>query len=191
MHILGISCFYHDAAAALLRDGILIAAAEEERFTRKKHDSDFPEKAIEFCLRRGGITAADLDYIVFYEKPFVKFERIIFTSMQTFPKSAGLFREAMKNWLLDKLWIKGLIKQKTERRRRQDIVLGTPPVACRERFFLLPLRRGRYPHGGWRRRMGHRFHGYRKKQRAAHHPGGSLPSFFGSSLQRLHRFSRL
>jgi len=112
MHILGISCFYHDAAAALLRDGILIAAAEEERFTRKKHDSDFPEKAIEFCLRRGGITAADLDYIVFYEKPFVKFERIIFTSMQTFPKSAGLFREAMKNWLLDKLWIKGLIKQK-------------------------------------------------------------------------------
>src|SRR5215831_2004831 len=112
MHILGISCFYHDAAAALLRDGILVAAAEEERFTRKKHDSDFPEKAIEFCLRRAGITAADLDYIVFYEKPFVKFERIIFTSMQTFPKSAGLFREAMKNWLLDKLWIKGLIKQK-------------------------------------------------------------------------------
>src|SRR5215472_18060759 len=80
---------------------------------------------------------------------------------------------------------------KTRRGRRQDIVLGTPPVACRERFFLLPLRRGRYPHGGWRRRMGHRFHGYRKKQRAAHHPGGSLPSFFGSSLQRLHRFSRL
>ena len=112
MHILGISCFYHDAAAALLRDGVLVAAAEEERFTRKKHDSEFPEKAIEFCLRRAGITAADLDYIVFYEKPFVKFERIIFTSMQTFPKSAALFREAMKNWLLDKLWIKGLIKQK-------------------------------------------------------------------------------
>src|SRR5712692_1810531 len=112
MHILGISCFYHDAAAALLRDGLLVAAAEEERFTRKKHDSDFPEKAIEFCLRRAGITAADLDYIVFYEKPFVKFERIIFTSMQTFPKSARLFREAMKHWLLDKLWIKGLIKQK-------------------------------------------------------------------------------
>jgi carbamoyltransferase len=64
MHILGISCFYHDAAAALLRDGNLVAAAEEERFTRKKHDSDFPEKAIEFCLRRAGITAADLDYIV-------------------------------------------------------------------------------------------------------------------------------
>jgi carbamoyltransferase len=112
MHILGISCFYHDAAAALLRDGVLVAAAEEERFTRKKHDSEFPEKAIEFCLRRAGINAVDLDYIVFYEKPFVKFERIIFTSMQTFPKSAALFREAMKNWLLDKLWIKGLIKQK-------------------------------------------------------------------------------
>lgn len=112
MHILGISCFYHDAAAALLCDGQLMAAAEEERFTRKKHDSGFPEKAIEFCLRRAGIDASDLDYIIFYEKPFVKFERIIFTSLQTVPKSAGLFREAMKHWLLDKLWIKGLIKQK-------------------------------------------------------------------------------
>jgi carbamoyltransferase len=112
VHILGISCFYHDAAAALLRDGQLIAAAEEERFTRKKHDSDFPMKAIEFCLRQAGITASDLEYVVFYEKPFVKFERIIMTSMQTVPKSAGLFREAMKHWLLDKLWIKGLIKQK-------------------------------------------------------------------------------
>ena len=73
MYILGISCFYHDAAAALLRDGQLIAAAEEERFRRIKHDFDFPEKAIDFCLDYAGITAKDLDYIVFYEKPFHKF----------------------------------------------------------------------------------------------------------------------
>ena len=112
MHVLGISCFYHDAAAALLSDGILVAAAEEERFTRKKHDSDFPENAINFCLRRAGIDAAQLDYVVFYEKPFIKFERILFTAMQTFPKSTGLFREAMKNWLTDKLWIKGVVKAK-------------------------------------------------------------------------------
>jgi carbamoyltransferase len=72
MYILGISCYFHDAAAALLCDGQLVAAAEEERFTRKKHDYEFPEHAIQFCLRAGGIQAADLDYVVFFEKPFVK-----------------------------------------------------------------------------------------------------------------------
>ena len=70
MYILGISCYFHDAAAALLCDGQLVAAAEEERFTRKKHDYEFPEQAIRFCLRAAGITAADLDYVVFFEKPF-------------------------------------------------------------------------------------------------------------------------
>ena len=74
MYILGISCFYHDAAAALLKDGLLVAAAQEERFTRVKHDPGFPVNAIAFCLRRGGITPGDLDYVVFYEKPFVRFE---------------------------------------------------------------------------------------------------------------------
>jgi predicted NodU family carbamoyl transferase len=77
MNILGISCFYHDAAAALVRDGELIAAAEEERFSRIKHDFGFPSRAIAFCLARGGIAPGELDYVVFYEKPFVKFERIL------------------------------------------------------------------------------------------------------------------
>ena len=86
MNILGISCYFHDAAAALLRDGRLIAAAEEERFTRKKHDYEFPQHAIDFCLRMGGIEAEDLDYVVFFEKPFVKFERLLLSSMQTFPQ---------------------------------------------------------------------------------------------------------
>jgi len=87
MYILGISCYYHDAAAALLQDGALVAAAEEERFTRKKHDYGFPEHAIDFCLRQAGITGRDLDYVVFYEKPLLKFERILLTTLQTFPKS--------------------------------------------------------------------------------------------------------
>src|SRR5713226_8265716 len=139
MYILGISCFYHDAAAALLRDGLLVAAAEEERFTRKKHDSDFPEKAIEFCLRRAGIPLSDLDYIVFYEKPFVKFERIIFTSMQTFPKSARLFREAMKHWLLDKLWIKGLIKQKLGAEDRKILFSEHHLSHAASAFFCSPF----------------------------------------------------
>jgi len=112
MYILGISCFYHDAAAALLDDGQLIAAAEEERFTRIKHDFDFPERAIDYCLDYAGIKAKDLDYVVFYEKPFYKFERILLTTFKTFPRSWNVFREAMIVWLSDKLWVKSTIREK-------------------------------------------------------------------------------
>jgi carbamoyltransferase len=112
MNILGISCYYHDAAAALLVDGSLIAAAEEERFTRKKHDSSFPSQAINFCLKQAGLTPADLDYVVFYEKPLVKFERILQTTMSTFPKSWGVFRESMITWFDEKLWIKSHLQIK-------------------------------------------------------------------------------
>jgi carbamoyltransferase len=112
MNILGISCYFHDAAAALLQDGQLIAAAEEERFTRKKHDYEFPQHAIDFCLRLGGISGEDLDYVVFFEKPLRKFERIILSSMQTFPRSQRVFREAMVAWFADKLWIKQLIQKR-------------------------------------------------------------------------------
>jgi carbamoyltransferase len=112
MYILGISCFYHDAAAALLKDGMLIAAAEEERFTRIKHDYDFPENAINFCLDYAGISGKDLDYVVFYEKPFHKFERILLTTIQTLPKSWKVFQEAMITWLSDKLWVKNIIGDK-------------------------------------------------------------------------------
>jgi carbamoyltransferase len=107
MYILGISCYYHDAAAALLQDGVLIAAAEEERFTRVKHDYSFPSQAIDFCLRQAGLTGHDLDYVVFYEKPLLKFERIC-CSLQISP-SPGVFRESMITWFNDKLWIKSHI----------------------------------------------------------------------------------
>jgi len=110
--ILGISCYFHDAAAALLRDGRLVAAAEEERFSRKKHDYEFPRRAIDFVLRAGGVSGRDLDYVVFFEKPFVKFERLLLTSLQTFPRSHRVFREAMISWLGDKLWIRHLIQQR-------------------------------------------------------------------------------
>ena len=111
MYILGISCFYHDAAAALIKDGELVAASMEERFSRKKHDNGFPAKAIAFCLKQAGITSQDLDYVVFYEKPLVKFERILLTTLNTFPQSADVWREAMHTWLKDKLWIKNLIQK--------------------------------------------------------------------------------
>ncbi|MFN8643950.1 MAG: carbamoyltransferase [Candidatus Binatia bacterium] len=111
MNILGISCFYHDAAAALLVDGMLVAASEEERFSRKKHDAGFPNLAIQFCLQQAGIGIQDVDYIVFYEKPFVKFERILTTALQAVPRSWKVFGDAMTTWLLDKLWVKNFIRQ--------------------------------------------------------------------------------
>ena len=114
MYILGISCYYHDAAAALIKDGKLIAAAEEERFTRIKHDFSFPENAINFCLDYADISGEDLDYVVFYEKPFHKFERILMTTLQNFPKSWNVFRESMITWLGDKLWVKNHIKNELD-----------------------------------------------------------------------------
>src|ERR1700675_2490475 len=105
MHILGISCYYHDAAAAILRDGQLVAAAEEERFSRVKHDFGFPKHAIEFCLREAKIDAKDLDYVVFYERPFRKLDRLLISVLQTYPQSWKVFRESMIGWMLDKLWI--------------------------------------------------------------------------------------
>lgn len=107
MNILGVSCYYHDAAAALLVNGNLVAAADEERFSRIKHDYSFPRHAIAFCLEEAGITARDLDYVVFYEKPMQKFVRILQTTLQTFPQSWGVFRESMIAWFNEKLWIKG------------------------------------------------------------------------------------
>jgi len=103
--ILGISCYYHDAAAVLLRDGQVIAAAEEERFSRIKHDYGFPKLAIKFCLEQAGIRGEDLDYVVFFEKPFRKLDRILMTALQTYPQSWKVFRESMISWMLDKMWV--------------------------------------------------------------------------------------
>jgi carbamoyltransferase len=105
MNILGISCFYHDSAVALLKDGRLVAAAHEERFTRKKHDQDFPVHAIRYCLQAGGIQAKDIDFIGFYDKPIIKFERLLTTYIATFPHSLPSFLKSMPVWLKEKLWI--------------------------------------------------------------------------------------
>jgi len=105
VYILGVSCYYHDAAAALLQDGMLVAAAEEERFSRVKHDYGFPRNAIQFCLDQAGLEGKDLDYVVFFEKPFRKFDRILMTALQTYPQSWKVFRESMISWMADKLWV--------------------------------------------------------------------------------------
>lgn len=106
VHILGISALYHDAAAVLLRDGVVVAAAQEERFSRIKHDADLPRRAVAWCLAHAGITAAEVDHLVFYEKPLRKFERILATSVATFPRSFAAFPRQMRTWLGDKLWLR-------------------------------------------------------------------------------------
>jgi len=111
MKILGISCYYHDAAACLLVDGKVIAAASEERFSRIKHDSEFPKRAIRFCLQKGGITEADLDYVAFYDKPFLKFERILETYIAGVPRGLPSFIKAIPLWIKKKLFIPRLIEQ--------------------------------------------------------------------------------
>ncbi|MDP3939364.1 MAG: carbamoyltransferase [Deltaproteobacteria bacterium] len=111
MDVLGISAFYHDAAACLLRDGEIVAAASEERFTRKKHDADFPENAIKYVLQEGRVRADDLAYVGFYEKPFVKFKRILFTHLACFPMSLKPFLKAIPSWLQEKLLIPSIIRQ--------------------------------------------------------------------------------
>ncbi len=108
-NILGISAFYHDSAACLVRDGDIIAAAQEERFTRKKHDPGFPSHAIRYCLKEGGISLADLRYIVFYDKPLVKFERLIETYLAFAPKGLQSFVAAMPVWLKEKLLLRNLL----------------------------------------------------------------------------------
>jgi carbamoyltransferase len=112
MYVLGISCYYHDSSAALIKDGKVIAAAEEERFTRKKHDTSFPIKSIGFCLRYAGITIKDIDHIGFYEKPLLKFERLLSQHLEAFPKSLWSFYKALPSWINEKLRVPNTTKKK-------------------------------------------------------------------------------
>ena len=107
--ILGISAFYHDSAACLLKDGKIIAAAQEERFTRKKHDPSYPHHAIEFVLKYGNLRLSEIDQIVFFEKPFLKFERLLETYMAFAPKGFKSFSLSMPLWLREKLFQKKLL----------------------------------------------------------------------------------
>src|SRR3989338_7704843 len=111
MNILGISCFYHDSAACLVQDGEIISAVQEERFTRKKHDFNFPINSINWCLGEAGIKVSDVDFVVFYDKPFIKFERILETALTYAPSGIRQFIQAMPLWLKQKLWIPELIRR--------------------------------------------------------------------------------
>lgn len=112
IYILGISCFYHDSSAALLKNGLIVAAAQEERFTRKKHDTSFPINAIEYCLKSQNITIKDIGYMGFYEKPLLKFERVLSQHLEMFPLSLKTFISSMPSWINEKLRVTNIIKKR-------------------------------------------------------------------------------
>src|SRR6202046_2332516 len=115
MRVLGISAFYHDSAAALIEDGQILSAAQEERFTRRKHDARFPRLEIEFCLGHAGVTLSEVDHVAFYDKPFLKFERLLETYLAFAPHGFGSVRMALPLWLKEKLFQKRLLRQEFER----------------------------------------------------------------------------
>ncbi|MEK7135446.1 MAG: carbamoyltransferase N-terminal domain-containing protein, partial [Patescibacteria group bacterium] len=111
-YVLGISCYYHDSSATLIKNGRVVAAAQEERFTRKKHDASFPNEAIAWCLESERITIQDVQFIAFYEKPFLKFERLLYQHLQTFPLGWKTFIQAMPSWVRYKLRTTKTIRKK-------------------------------------------------------------------------------
>ncbi len=137
--ILGISCFYHDAAAALLRDGVLVAAASEERFTRIKHDPDFPTHAIAFCLGVAGITIDEVDHLGFYDKPMLKLERILLSHLQSFPNSKEQFLRAIPSWMTQKLPIRKVVSQELGWRRKPVLFAEHHVSHGASSFFASPF----------------------------------------------------
>lgn len=174
MRILGISCFYHDSAAALVIDGMAAAAAQEERFTRKKHDPAFPRHAVDYCLRQAGLGYSDIDHVVFYEKPFIKFERLLETYLMFAPRGFASFSKALPLWLKEKLFLKRMLND--ELSALDDGVDWKAKLLFSEHhlshaasaFFPLALRRSRHSDHGRRRRMDNHLRCHRQGQ--PHHP---------------------
>jgi len=140
MYILGISCFYHDAAAFLIRDGLPVAGAAEERFTRKKHDTSFPINAINYCLKEAGISADLLSYVAFYEKPVLKFERVLSQHLETFPKSWVTFCTSIQSWISEKLRVESIIRKKL-RYRGKIFFIEHHLCHAASCFFVSPFKR--------------------------------------------------
>jgi len=140
VYILGISAFYHDSAACLIRDGEIVAAAQEERFTRKRHDPAFPACACRYCLREAGISSSDLSFVVFYDKPFLKFERLLATYLQFAPAGFRSFMHAIPVWLKDKLWVRNTIARELGYKKDRIIFCGHHESHAASAFFPSPFR---------------------------------------------------
>ena len=141
MRILGLSAFYHDSAAALVEDGRIAAAAQEERFSRKKHDAGFPQAAVSYCLEEAGIALDDVDWVAFYDKPFLKFERLLETYLALAPRGFLSFRTALPVWLREKLFQKPLLKKRLQG-FAPDFDWNKKLLFAEQRVFRLALRRG-------------------------------------------------
>ena len=155
MRILGISAFYHDSAACLVEDGRIIAAAQEERFTRRKHDPAFPKNAVAYCLREAGATISSVDLVAFYEKPFLKFDRLLHSYLAYAPAGLRSFLIAMPLWLRERIWMKDLIRNGAGLLTVRLLFPGAPRVPRRLRLLPFALPRCRHPHRRRRRRMDH------------------------------------
>jgi carbamoyltransferase len=154
MQVLGISAFYHDSAAALVAKGRIVAAAQEERFTRKKHDSSFPAHAIRYCLAEGEVSLCELDAVVFYDKPFLKFERLLETYVAMAPNGFSSFKMAIPLWLREKLFQKSLLRNELQA-IEEDFEAGERLLFCEHHLSRLgvlsiALRGGRRPNNGRR-----------------------------------------
>jgi carbamoyltransferase len=160
MRVLGLSAFYHDSAAALVVDGTIAAAAQEERFTRKKNDAEFPRAAVAYCLEAGGVELDEVDQVVFYDKPLLKFERLIETYQAFAPKGLSSFRTALPIWLREKLFQERLLRDELRRFAR-----GFKPAG--KLVFRL-----------------------RSRQSDRDRAGDSFPAFAWSALLGLHLLSR-
>src|SRR3989338_418380 len=134
MYILGISCYYHDSSAALLKDGVVVCAAQEERFTRKKHDTSFPKEAINYCISSQKITINEIDYIGFYEKPLIKFERVLSQHLEMFPRSLKTFLSSTPSWINEKLRVMKAIKKL---KYKKDVLFIEHHLAHAAGSFLL------------------------------------------------------
>jgi len=140
MKVLGLSAYYHDSAACLINNGEIVAAAQEERFTRIKHDKEFPKNAVAYCLKEANTTIDDIDFIAFYEKPFLKFERILETFISFSPRGLKIFRKVLPLWLREKLWMKSLIQN--ELGTKKDILFAEHHEShAASAFFPSPFER--------------------------------------------------
>ncbi len=165
MRILGISAFYHDSAACLVEDGDLVAAAQEERFTRKKHDYRFPTHALNYCLEEAGIGPGELDYVAFYDKPLLKFDRLLETYIAYAPRGYKLFLKGLPLWLKQKLYMpRELDKGLSHQYQRSLHLHRASRIARRQRLFSISLRRGGHPDARRCRRMGDRQYRRRARQ---------------------------
>jgi carbamoyltransferase len=139
VNILGISCYYHDAAAVLLQDGILVAAAQEERFSRIKQDASFPRRAIDYCLAYAGIKPGDLDFVVLHERPLLKLERFLTSTLRHWPKASSLFQDGAISWMKQKLWIRAKIQEELGIAREKILFVDHHMAHAASSFFCSPF----------------------------------------------------